>query len=243
MNRAMRKRLQRLLDGKPPAIHRGDRQREVVDTLYAQQYTRTLELLAGFKGDNAPQVAVELSQSLHRACREAWEVAAQEFPEAPPKIHCKQGCSWCCHEPLQVHILDAIGVAAAGQAPLDYTLETRERLALKKIFKPCPMLVEGQCSVYEQRPVICRAYHSTDVAACQRVVESQDGGRQIPMDLRLYGYTGLPQEATLRVFEELGIDRQPVVLGLAVAALGRDFAAMTTDWLSGGDAFEPVRVL
>jgi len=34
-----------------------------------------------------------------------------------------------------------------------------------------------------------------------------------------------------------------VVLGLAVAALSRDFEAMTRDWLAGGDAFDDVVVL
>ena len=239
----MRKRLQRLLEAKPPLIRRGDPQQELVDTLYANQYRQTLEILAGLSGDNAADVATALSRSLHHACQQAWQAAAEQFPEAPPKIHCRQGCNWCCHEPLQVHILDAIGVASANLPPLNYSLPTRERAGLKKIFKACPMLVDGQCSVYEHRPVICRAYHSTDVAACQRVVESQDAGRQIPMDLRLYGYTGLPQEATMKVLEELGIDRRPVVLGLAVAALQQDFAGLTRDWLSGGDAFDAVAVI
>ncbi len=239
----MRKRLQRLIESSPPVIRRGDPQQEVIDTLYSKQYRATLEILATATPETSPQVAVALSHGLQKACDEAWKAGALQFPEAPPRVNCRAGCSWCCHEPLQVHILDAIGVAAQLSTPLDYALDTRERQALKRIFKACPLLVEGQCSVYEHRPVICRAYHSTDVATCQRVVESQDGGRQVPMELRLYGFTGLPQEATMKVFEELGIDRRPVVLGLAVAALTRDFEAMTSDWLAGGDAFDGVAVV
>jgi hypothetical protein len=243
MTRALRKRIQRLLSSPPPAIHRKDPKQEIVDTLYQKQYLRVLGLLSEATPETCEKTCIALAHSLHEASDEAWQAAAGLFPEGIEQMQCREGCSHCCNEPLGVNILDAIALAAARQSnPLDYTLDTRDRWQLKALFQPCPMLKDGRCSVYHARPVICRAYHSSNVGRCQEVLDTRDSGRQVPMDLMIFGYTGLPQEATLKVFEEVGIDRRPVVLGLAVAALGEDFEGMTRDWLSGGSAFDDVVV-
>lgn len=243
MNRAMKKRLKRLLGSSPPAISRANALQQTVDSLYSRQYRRTLEILDGLTTDNAGVIATALAHSVHEACAEAQQAALQHYPEVPAQIHCRAGCAWCCYEQLQVHILDAVGVAASLSQVLDYSLETRNRQELKKIFRACPFLGDDRCcTVYPHRPLVCRAYHSINLAECQKVVESQDAERQVPMNLRYYGFPGLAQEATLKVFEELGIDRRPVVLGPAVSALTRNFESMTADWLGGGDAFEEVVV-
>lgn len=244
MNRAMKKRLKRLLEGNPPAVSRANALQQTVDTIYSEQYRRVLEILDTYTGQNAGEVATALARSVHQAAAEAQDASTRHYPDVPAQIQCRAGCAWCCYEQLQVHILDAVGVAAGLTSPLDWQLETRNRWELKKLFRPCPFLGEDKCcTVYQHRPLVCRAYHSVNVAECQRVVESEDSGRQVPMNLRHYGFPGLAQEATLKVFEELGIDRRPVVLGLAVAALTQDFETMTADWLGGGDAFDGVVVL
>lgn len=243
MNRAFRKRLQRLADS-PPAISRATELQETVDTLYAQQYLRTLAILQTLTPDNASGVARSLAEALQQASAEAQQAATRFYPQAPQQMQCQAGCAWCCYEQLQVHILDAVAVASSLSAPLDYHLETREGREIKRIFRPCPFLSEEKvCSVYPHRPLPCRAHHSVDVNRCRQAVENQDPERQVPMLIRYYSFPGLPQEATLKVFEEMGIDHRPVVLGLAVAALTRDFEGLTSDWLAGGAAFEECTVL
>jgi hypothetical protein len=244
MNRAMKKRLKRLLAAGPLAVQRATPLQEAVDRLYSAHYWRTLEILQAGSLENCGQVATELALALREACGRAQQEAARLYPEVPQAIHCRSNCAWCCYEPLQVHILDAIGVASGLSAPLDYVLDTRKSSELKRNFNPCPFLGNDQnCTVYETRPLVCRAYHSVDVVRCRQVVESRDSDRQVPMHLRSYSFPGLVQEATLEVFEALGIDRRPVVFGLAVAALRRDFAGMTREWLSGGNAFDEVTVI
>ena len=243
MNRAFRKRLQRLADS-PPAVSRASQLQTTVDTLYAQQYLRTLTILQTLSPDNAGEVATQLSRAVHQAAGEAQQTAADLYPQARQQMQCQSGCAWCCFEQLQVHILDAVAVAAGLDHPFEYQLETRYSHQIKRLFRPCPFLSEEKtCSVYENRPLPCRAHHSVDLDRCRQAVENQDPERQVPMHIRYYSFTGLPQEATLKVFEELGIDHRPVVLGLAVAALKRDFAGVTADWLSGGAAFEECTVL
>lgn len=243
MNRAFRKRIQRLADS-PPPISRATELQQTVDTLYAQQYLRTLAILQGLTPDNAGTIAIDLASTLQQASGEAQQTAARLYPQAIQQMQCRAGCSWCCYEQLQVHILDAVAVAASLSAPLDYQLETRTSSEVKRIFRACPFLSEEKtCSVYEHRPLPCRAHHSVDVDRCRQAVENQDPERQVPMHIRTYSFAGLPQEATLKVFEELGIDHRPVILGLAVAALTRDFAGVSADWLAGGPAFEECIVL
>lgn len=237
MNRAFRKRLQRLLES-PPAIEKGGLQ-ETVDTLYSEQYVRSLTILQDLHPENAGQVATRLAQSVHGASEEARQAAARLYPQAPRDMQCRSGCSWCCYEQLQVHILDAVAIAAQLEQPLVYDLQIRQSDEIKRVFRPCPFLGPAQtCTVYEHRPLPCRAHHSVDVNRCREAVENEDPERQVPMHIRTYSFTGLPQEATLQVLEELGIDRRPVLLGAAVAALTADFEGMIRDWLSGGNAFE-----
>jgi len=239
MNRAMRKRLQRLNQSKRPVIRHGDPQQELTDILYQRQYQTTLEILQQDEEDALK--VLRLAHSVHEASQEAYRVSAEALES---RLDCQTGCAFCCHTPVQVHILDAIAAAAARlSTPLDYQLPTRERDQLKKIFLPCPLLHQGQCSVYAQRPVVCRAYQSSKVAACRQRFESQDPGFPVPMDVRLFGLTGVPQLASQDIFQELGIDCRPVVLGLAVAALTREFDGMVSDWLNGGRPFDEVVVL
>lgn len=239
MNRAMRKRLQRLVDSKAPAIRRDTPLNEMMDTVYQGQYLHTLEILQ--RPEAATLKAIRLCHSVHAASEQAWGLGREMLE---PQIDCRAGCAFCCHVAVRVHILDAIGAAAPVLSkPLNYQLESRRREDLARVFQPCPLLEEGQCSIYSQRPVVCRAYHSRQVAQCRGRFDNHDPDLGIPMSLELYGLTGMPQLATTTVLAELGIDCRPVVLGLALTALQQDFEGMVADWLDGGRAFEEVTVL
>ena len=237
MNRAFRKRVQRLLEKPLPAS-------SPAEEIFNWQFRHSLELLLPLTPEAAPSVAVQLAQSLMDTTEKAGPEAARLFPSTQV-AECRAGCSSCCHEPLQVSPLDAISVAHFLQgSQLDYLLPTRDGRELKKIFMPCPMLgADGRCQVYAARPVVCRAYHSTRVSRCQANLAQRDERRDVPMNLHQFGYVGLPQEGALAALAELGIDRRPVVLGLAVRQLLQTFEAWTTSWLAGEPTFEPVVVL
>lgn len=239
MNRAMRKRLARLAESKGPVIRRDTPQNELVDSVYQRQYLRTLEILQ--LSEEPTRKAIRLCHSVHTASEEAWGLGRDLFQ---PKVDCRSGCAFCCHVAVRVHILDAIGAAAPVlSTPLDYRVESRRRDDLARVFQACPLLQQGQCSIYAQRPVVCRGYHSRQVTVCQQRFDDQDADVGVPMSLELYGLTGMPQMATLNILTELGIDCRPVVLGLAVSALQQNFEGMVADWLDGGQAFEDVTVL
>ena len=103
--------------------------------------------------------------------------AASEQP-----VHCKKGCSWCCHQAVFAHThefrylkqwmfvhLDAeqmekVRKQAATKHRATSVMSTKERLLHKE---PCPLLADGICSAYAARPVACRIYLSMDVGSCR----------------------------------------------------------------------------
>jgi len=98
------------------------------------------------------------------------------------RIHCRAGCSDCCHQLFQITEIEAayisLGVSRM-QPPARDRLRSRaaayldERRALvSRVGEPeawgslpapgtrlaCPALVDGVCSIYEFRPLICRKF-------------------------------------------------------------------------------------
>lgn len=100
----------------------------------------------------------------------------------PEDFHppCKEGCFWCCYEPLAAFEEEADYIVS-GMTPeqiettkervakwrvqakpmleLD-TFDASEKLALdyRRLNIPCPLLVDGKCSVYDRRPLGCREF-------------------------------------------------------------------------------------
>ena len=85
-------------------------------------------------------------------------------------VACRAGCSHCCHQPIGITPHEALVVARylkdAGRA--DRALRRRLSAHTARAGVPCPLLdASGSCSVYPARPRACRAWFSTDVAACR----------------------------------------------------------------------------
>lgn len=98
------------------------------------------------------------------------------------RIQCRPGCSDCCHQLFQITEIEA-AVISKGVADLPHTqreplrkkaadyLEQR-RLLVSATGEPeswgslptsgsrlaCPALIDGECSIYELRPVMCRKF-------------------------------------------------------------------------------------
>ena len=101
-------------------------------------------------------------------------------PEHP--VHCKKGCSWCCHQAVFAHThefrylkqwmfahmdaeqMEKVRKQAVKKHRATSVLSPDERLLHKE---PCPLLADGACSAYEARPVACRIYLSMDVGSCR----------------------------------------------------------------------------
>jgi Fe-S-cluster containining protein len=142
---------------------------------------------------------IELQQRLQAEADLALDAAfAEAEKRADTPYACRAGCSACCHQVVlctapealliasrlreildpaalatSLARLDAQSLAGAGVGFLDYS---RARI-------PCAFLDgSGACSIYEFRPMACRALKSFSVAACERLPEalSDLGAHAIP---------------------------------------------------------------
>ena len=90
-------------------------------------------------------------------------------------FRCGSGCSHCCFDnPHGVSAMEALRILprlSTHQKDLlveyfqDWSQLTeknphRRQLIWKKKCKPCPLLQEGKCSVYDVRPLACRSFFS-----------------------------------------------------------------------------------
>lgn len=111
------------------------------------------------------QVNQLLTQSRNagtRAKRVLWlKRAADTFSAAvAPHAACKKGCSHCCHIALKLTEAEAIEIGKAiGVRPASDAADRPGRAVENE---PCPFLRNEECSIYENRPIVCRAHFNMD---------------------------------------------------------------------------------
>ena len=78
-------------------------------------------------------------------------------------LQCRAGCSGCCHHHLSVFRVEADTMRDAIDSLLPTTrviVETQARNVLESEARgedvSCPLLVDEKCSIYHNRPIICR---------------------------------------------------------------------------------------
>ena len=168
---------------------------------------------------------------------------------AAADVQCRAGCSFCCYQNVDVTIPEALIVAlqlgdeadprrAAILAAADAFrgLDDETRIATGK---PCPLLVDKRCSVYEVRPITCRSLTSPDAARCQaamRSLEAGEGPQPIEIYVVLRFLCGGEQGAIRGICRDLGLQADLVELTQTVAAIIRDPMLMER-WASGENVF------
>jgi Fe-S-cluster containining protein len=255
MKRAIRKRAGKLRSKALESLAKlqgGDLQ-TVSNRISLEQYCHTLARFEDPTHDSLGQLAQEIAANLmHETANQSDQLEANYVSEPKQReIDCGAGCAWCCHEPLQVSVVDAISVASFllqdsthDRSHLESYVNNidvyqNRRAGLKESFAPCPFLSDDKrCQVYEARPVICRAFHSTDVFTCRTVVEQRAEDRSVPMFTALFGFRGLRLSGTRKALREMGLDDRPVVLATAVKLLMDDFDSVVEQWFRGEPVFD-----
>ena len=164
-----------------------------------------------------PGELLSVVKSAHKEFERAYDSAPAEARAA---VACAAGCDACCHVPVGVQAHEVLIVAQHVQmhfSPLELealieraagyhqAFAGRSSLERMNMRKPCVLLREGSCSVYEARPEACRSHHSHNAEACRANLAS---GRE-DVDVYIPGVRG-------RMFAVmLGIDQ-------AVAEAGYD---------------------
>lgn len=82
----------------------------------------------------------------------------------PHTVACKKGCALCCYQRVVISQTeaDAIGEAIGRRAkilPLSHRVKPVNDYGKDT---PCTFLVNNECSIYDQRPFLCRSYINLD---------------------------------------------------------------------------------
>lgn len=134
---------------------------------------------------------------------------------------CKAGCSYCCHirvvaQPHEVfHIVDYMQAHFRPERirhVLDRARTNRKRIDSLTYEQhvatniECPLLNDGQCSVYPARPAKCRAYHSQDVRVCVTAHHDTSYSEPHPYDQPVIINATLYQQALTQDIAQQGFD-------------------------------------
>lgn len=97
-----------------------------------------------------------------------WAICDELNSENGKNVACRRGCSHCCHIAVAITPEEAEAIGKRiGRAPRkDVTLCRNPSEGFDFGYdNPCTFLKDGECSIYEHRPLACRAHFSLDVDA------------------------------------------------------------------------------
>lgn len=89
-------------------------------------------------------------------------------------VSCRAGCSWCCKQLIYMSLAEAVDIVEHHRGRVAALRPTLERLSESLVLNadhmsyfgtPCPLLEDDRCSVYEERPITCRAHYVASPAA------------------------------------------------------------------------------
>jgi uncharacterized protein len=171
-----------------------------------------------------------VATSAKRTAEYTDEALAIIHEEYKPSIHCRSGCSYCCCKPNVlasipelVSIVSFVEETFTAEARRDLEARTRRyrgQMQGRRVEDPtdesvpCPFLVDGRCSVYQVRPLICRGYNSTDVEACRRAHD--DSSVLVPTFALLKDAAAGATVGTAQQLMAAGINDAMVDLGTAL---------------------------
>jgi Fe-S-cluster containining protein len=146
---------------------------------------------------------------------------AQAVDRTPEQFACRAGCDSCCHQRFSVFEVEAAPIreALAQLARTDPELRRRVReRGRDEQLRACALLVDGRCTVYEQRPLICRS-HGLPIA----VRESDEPGSALrldhcPLNFREHGREGDIPRASVLVLDAIN---QPLAVLAELTAPGQ----------------------
>lgn len=93
------------------------------------------------------------------------------------KVGCRRGCWFCCTTwvdataPELIHAMRGVrrgSPKAKRAAESDAKFGALAFAERGRTVAPCPMLEDNACSIYADRPALCRAAASTDAATCEK---------------------------------------------------------------------------
>jgi Fe-S-cluster containining protein len=176
-------------------------------------------------------------------------------------VACRAGCDHCCYQSVGVTPPEALAIfdhlsqtraedqlaRLAAQAAARRA-ETRGLTAAQRFSPahPCLFLEGGQCTIYEVRPLSCRAMNSLDAGECERRLRDPEA-RAAFVAAGLGGHSFLePIRASHAISAGLqlalsqlhGLDMRPLDLIGAIDLLLNGAPELPDAWIAGEPAFQ-----
>lgn len=144
---------------------------------YSDQVARAHERMESFKAsltpdalareDTLPETLERVNASAKSKLRRIYAMSDELAKGRGEFIACKKGCANCCRMNVMISSLEAEKIAkASGRKAVAVTRPKHHAIgAFDGV--DCPFLVDSVCTVYEDRPLVCRnhaSYYVTDFA-------------------------------------------------------------------------------
>lgn len=170
-----------------------------------------------------------------------------------PEVACISGCSYCCHSQVNVIPIEALIIAALIETDFSYNQKgslrdgisrtrsmtngkTPEETYALKDDLPCLFLTKGKCSIYKNRPSICRSWNSLDVDSCKSAYCSIDFKSSISVSPVRNFVFGTTRALFGQLSKELSLQSETLLLYDAVSdCLG--ISDPLGQWVRGCDVF------
>lgn len=217
---------------------------------------------ARVQGEVAPLLGGERSaDALVAAAKRAHAAIDEETQRAlsrpgTPEPACSAGCSYCCHVHVDVTVPELLAIAA--HVARSWTPEARDRLRGRLAERAgrvegltdderweakiaCALLGDGgRCSIYEARPLRCRALHASSADPCREAFEGRGDGAGPATIPHLERALDAAEEGYDRALIEAGLaaDGHRLELGLLIAL---DDPEAGGRWLAGEQPFARAR--
>jgi Fe-S-cluster containining protein len=201
-----------------------------------------------------PLTVIQVVEAAAGLADTAIRTAAEQHPPRPP-LACREGCAWCCHKVVGTAAPEVLRIARFVRETFsaEDVSATRDRAARVDEQRrslahdpwaaerlPCPLLVDGRCSVYPVRPLTCRGYNSSDAHLCELSVTSR-AHVTVPHDRVQQRLGTFTLDGLCAGVAEAGLagDRLELAAALRVALTVPDAAER---WLRGEPVFAPARL-
>jgi Fe-S-cluster containining protein len=214
--------------------------------VFEQAYRQTCLQLDGGEG-------IETLGQINKGRSEAIDGVVADFA-SEKGAECASGCAFCCHQmvvstPLEIfniarHILDAKPAPEIARLKERLAERARLRLDVQSRYgadKPCALLEDNRCSVYEHRPSLCRTMLSTSRSACETSLNSRE--QRVPF---------IAEPVVIAFLMQLGIDyaliklrglsTEKVELSRALSIALENFEPAFQTWIDGKEAFPDCHV-
>jgi Fe-S-cluster containining protein len=209
------------------------------------------------------QPTVERTVALARNAMAATSRLADGLLARAPEgaVACKAGCDHCCYQAVGVTAPEALAIfdhlkstrSSRELAHVAATISARHaqtsHLSSQDRFSPehpCPFLEQGECSIYEARPLACRGMNSLDAGECATrlrepraraaFLASGRGGHTYLEPIR--AFHAISAGLQLGLSELYHLDMRPLELTAAMQLLLAAPESGPRDWVAGQKPFE-----